>query len=74
VLYEEWISTDGASAKGNWKNVGGTGKFARAANTGQWESPSCRERWEQSLGSVTASSLFDTWAQQRAEPGAVVSG
>ena len=38
VLYEDWISTDGAGAKGNWKNVGGTGKFARAANTAQWES------------------------------------
>ena len=38
MLYEEWISTDGAGSKGNWKNAGGTGKFARAANTAQWES------------------------------------
>ena len=37
VLNEEWVSTDGAGAKGNWKNVGGTGKFAKAASTGQWE-------------------------------------
>ena len=38
VLYEEWISTDGAGSKGSWKNVGGTGKFAKAADTAQWES------------------------------------
>ena len=37
VLYEEWVATDGAGAKGNWKNVGGTGKYARAAATAQWE-------------------------------------
>lgn len=37
VLNEEWVSMDGAGAKGNWKNVGGTGKFAKAASTGQWE-------------------------------------
>ena len=37
VLYEEWVATDGAGAKGNAKNVGGTGKFARAASTMQWE-------------------------------------
>jgi hypothetical protein len=37
VLYEEWIATDGAGAKGTAKNVGGTGKFARAASTMQWE-------------------------------------
>ena len=37
VLYEEWVSTDTAGAKGNWKNAGGTGKFAKAANTAQWE-------------------------------------
>jgi hypothetical protein len=37
VLNEEWVSTDGAGAKGTWKNVGGTGKFAKAASTGQWE-------------------------------------
>jgi len=37
VLNEEWVSTDGAGAKGTWKNVGGTGKFAKAASAGQWE-------------------------------------
>jgi len=37
VLYEEWIATDGTGAKGTWKNVGGTGKFARAASTAQFE-------------------------------------
>ena len=37
VLNEEWVSTDGAWAKGNWKLAGGTGKFARAAGTAQWE-------------------------------------
>ena len=37
VLYEEWVATDGAGAKGNAKNVGGTGKFSRAASTMQWE-------------------------------------
>ena len=37
VLNEEWVSTDGAGAKGNWKLAGGTGKFARAAGTAQWE-------------------------------------
>ncbi len=37
VLNEEWVATDGTGGKGNWKNVGGTGKFARAANTAQWE-------------------------------------
>ncbi len=37
VLNEEWVSTDRAGAKGNWKNVGGTGKFANAADTAQWE-------------------------------------
>jgi hypothetical protein len=40
VLHEEWISTDGTGAKGTFKNVGGTGKFARTANTGQWEGSS----------------------------------
>jgi len=37
VLNEEWVSTDGAGAKGTWKLAGGTGKFARAAGTAQWE-------------------------------------
>lgn len=37
VLYEEWIHTDGVGVKGTWKNVGGTGKFARAASTAQFE-------------------------------------
>jgi hypothetical protein len=37
VLNEEWVSTDGTGGKGTWKNVGGTGKYARAAGTAQWE-------------------------------------
>ena len=37
VLNEEWVSTDGTGGKGTWKNVGGTGKFATAASTAQWE-------------------------------------
>jgi hypothetical protein len=37
VLYEEWVSTDSAGNKGDAKNVGGTGKYARAASTMQWE-------------------------------------
>ncbi len=37
VLNEEWVSTDTAGDKGTWKLVGGTGKFARAAGTAQWE-------------------------------------
>ena len=37
VLYEQWVGDDGVGAKGPWKNVGGTGKFARAANAGQFE-------------------------------------
>ena len=37
VLNEEWVSTDGTGAKGTFKNVGGTGKFANAASVGQWE-------------------------------------
>lgn len=36
VLFEEWVATDGAGAKGTWKHTGGTGKFARAAGSGQW--------------------------------------
>ena len=37
VLNEEWRATDGAGGKGEWKNVGGTGKFANARDSGQWE-------------------------------------
>lgn len=37
VLNEEWVATDGAGNKGNWKNVGGTGKFSNARNSGQFE-------------------------------------
>jgi len=37
VLNEEWVATDGAGNKGTWKLAGGTGKFARAAGTAQWE-------------------------------------
>jgi hypothetical protein len=37
VLNEEWVTTGGSGGKGTWKNVGGTGKFASAANSGQWE-------------------------------------
>lgn len=36
VLNEEWVSTDGTGSKGTSKNVGGTGKFAKAAGTAQW--------------------------------------
>jgi hypothetical protein len=37
VLNEEWVSTNDAGDKGTWKNTGGTGKFAKAGNTAQWE-------------------------------------
>ena len=37
VLNEEWVTTDGSGGKGTWKNVGGTGKFSNARNSGQWE-------------------------------------
>jgi len=37
VLNEEWVSANDTGDKGMWKNTGGTGKFAKAANTGQWE-------------------------------------
>jgi len=37
VLNEEWVATDGTGNKGNWKNVGGTGKFSNARNSGQFE-------------------------------------
>jgi hypothetical protein len=37
VLNEEWVATDGAGSKGTWKLIGGTGKFANARGTAQWE-------------------------------------
>lgn len=37
VLNEEWVATDGAGSKGTWKLTGGTGKFANAKGTAQWE-------------------------------------
>jgi len=37
VLNEEWVLPVGTEFKGPWKNVGGTGKYASAAGTGQWE-------------------------------------
>ena len=37
VLNEEWIATDGTGNKGTWKLAGGTGKFANAKGTAQWE-------------------------------------
>ena len=37
VLNEEWVATDGAGNKGTWKLAGGTGKFANAKGTAQWE-------------------------------------
>jgi hypothetical protein len=43
VLYEEWVQPAGSVTeigsvgKGTWKNVGGTGKFANAADTAKWE-------------------------------------
>lgn len=37
VLYEEWVATDGVGNKGTWKLLGGTGKFANAKGTAQWE-------------------------------------
>jgi len=37
VLSEEWISTNDTGDKGTWRNTGGTGKFAGATNSGQWE-------------------------------------
>jgi hypothetical protein len=32
VLNEEWVGDNGT-----WKNTGGTGKYAKAANTANWE-------------------------------------
>lgn len=37
VLNEEWVATDGIGSKGTWKLAGGTGKFANARGTAQWE-------------------------------------
>jgi len=37
VLNEEWVATDGAGNKGTWKLAGGTGKFANARGSAQWE-------------------------------------
>lgn len=37
VLNEEWVATDGMGAKGSAKLVGGTGKFAKASGSMQWE-------------------------------------
>ena len=37
VLNEEAATVGGNGSKGTWKNVGGTGKFANATGTAQWE-------------------------------------
>jgi hypothetical protein len=37
VLNEEWVTTNDGGDKGTWKNTGGTGKYAKAANTASWE-------------------------------------
>jgi hypothetical protein len=37
VLNEEWFSTDDGATKGTLKLLGGTGKFAKASGTAQWE-------------------------------------
>lgn len=37
VLYEEWVATDGKGNKGSSRNIGGTGKYAKAASSMQWE-------------------------------------
>jgi hypothetical protein len=37
VLNEEAVTAGGSGSKGTWKNVGGTGKFANATGTAQWE-------------------------------------
>ncbi len=37
VLNEEWVATDGAGNKGTLKMAGGTGKFANAKGSAQWE-------------------------------------
>jgi len=37
VLYEEWVMPLGTALKGSWRIVGGTGKFAKATGTAQWE-------------------------------------
>jgi hypothetical protein len=48
VLNEEWVRFYGTESKGTWKNVGGTGKFAKAANTAKWE-----DIWEQGKAGAT---------------------
>ena len=37
VLNEEWVLPASTEFKGTWKNVGGTGKYANAADTAQWQ-------------------------------------
>jgi hypothetical protein len=37
VLNEEWTLPAGTDFKGPWRNVGGTGKYAAASGSGQWE-------------------------------------
>lgn len=37
VLYEEATTVEGNGLKGAWKNVGGTGKFANATGTAQFD-------------------------------------
>ena len=37
VLYEESVTNGGNGMKGTWKNVGGTGKFAKASGSAEWE-------------------------------------
>lgn len=37
VLNEEWVTVEGSAGKGTWKLSGGTGKFANAKGTAQWE-------------------------------------
>ncbi len=37
VLNEVWVEPAGTESKGTWKNAGGTGKFANAAYTAEWE-------------------------------------
>jgi hypothetical protein len=37
VLNEEFVMPAGTDFKGTWKLVGGTGKFANAAGTAQWQ-------------------------------------
>jgi hypothetical protein len=37
VLNEAWVLPLGTELKGSWKNVGGTGKYTDAADTGSFE-------------------------------------